>query len=295
MNINHLAIFYAVYREGSISIGAERLHISQPAVSKQLKEFEASLKTVLFDRHPRGVAATQSGELLAIYAAKIFELEAEAEQALSELNGLQSGKLTIGASLTIGNYLLPQILSSFHQMHPAIEVIVTIANTEVVQRKLIDGELDVGLTEGYVETTELEMEVFGEDELVAIAPAGHQILDNLPVTLDRLCSEDFVLRELGSGTREVVERTLAEHGGFVLRAVMSLGDIEAVKRAVLNGIGLGFVSTHSITQECEMKTIERIEVKDFTIRRPLHLLLRRGKYVTNATRALLPILRQARS
>ncbi|MDR3707318.1 MAG: LysR family transcriptional regulator [Capsulimonadaceae bacterium] len=291
MNINHLAIFHAVLQEGSVSLGAERLHISQPAVSKQLKEFEESLNTKLFDRHPKGVRPTEAGELLGGYARRLFALEAEAELALAEMQGLQRGRLVIGASLTIGNYLLPEILSRFHVRYPGVEVNVEIGNTEVIQGKLIDGALDLGFTEGYVEIAELDAAVFGEDELVPIAAPEHSIFATRPVTLEALCREDFVLREQGSGTREVMERALAARG-FTLRSVMTFGDIEACKRAVAAGIGIGIVSAHTIAMELALGKVERIEVADFAIRRPLHLLTLRGKYQTRAARALLALLRQ---
>ena len=105
MNLNHLAIFHAVAREGSITLGAERLHISQPAVSKQLQELEKSLGTLLFDRLPRGVRLTETGELLESYARRLFGLEAEAESALAEMRGLERGRLAVGASMTIGGYI----------------------------------------------------------------------------------------------------------------------------------------------------------------------------------------------
>jgi len=289
MNINHLAIFYAVYQEGSISIGAERLHISQPAVSKQLKELETSFKTALFDRGPKGVRPTEAGKLLSGYAHRIFALETEAETAMAELDGLTRGKLTIGASLTIGNYLLPIILSRFHMQYPGVVIDVEIANTVTVQNKLIEGTLDLGLTEGYVESADLEVEIFSEDELVPVAPPEHPIFESSPVSLERLCREDFVLRERGSGTREVMERAIAEQG-YSLHAVMSLGDIEAVKRAVAAGIGIGIISGHALSMELAAGILRRIDVEGFTVKRPLHFLTSRKRYRSKAVQALTPLI-----
>jgi DNA-binding transcriptional LysR family regulator len=286
MNLNHLLIFYCVLQEGSVSMGAERLHISQPAVSKQLKDFEDTLHTKLFDRHAKGVRPTEAGELLGGFARRLFAIEAEAETALAELQGLQRGRLTLGASLTIGNYLLPDILSRFHILYPGVEVNVEIANTEVVQHRLIEGSFDLGFTEGYVQNDDIESQIFDEDELVPIASPEHQIFSWSPVTLEDLCREDFVLREQGSGTREVMERALDERG-FSLRPVMTFSDIEAVKRAVAAGIGIGIVSEHAISMELAIGKIARIQVLDFTIRRPLHVLTLRGKYQTRAACALL--------
>jgi DNA-binding transcriptional LysR family regulator len=289
MNINHLAIFYAVYLEGSVSLGADRLCISQPAVSKQLREFEEQLHTRLFDRHPKGVAPTESGRQLAEYAHKIFALESEAELALSELRGLKRGKLVVGASLTIGNYLLPEKLAEFHRLYPGIEVNLEIANTEMVQKNLVEGSLDIGMTEGYAASEDFQAVVFSEDELVPIAAPDHPLALQEAVTLSRLCREDFVLREHGSGSREVIERAMAARG-CEIHAVMTMSDIEAIKRAVAAGIGIGIVSVHSIALELQLGKLRRINVTDMNICRPLHLLTNKNRYQTHAARALVPLL-----
>lgn len=289
MNLSHLAIFYAVHQEQSVSLGAERLNISQPAVSKQLKQLELSLRTPLFDRHAKGVRPTEAGRLLADYARRIFALEAEAELAVAELHDLKRGAVTVGASLTIGNYLLPQILARFHVRYPGIQVAVQIANTEAVQRRLIDGSLDLGFTEGYVEIDEIEATVFGEDELVPIAAPEHAVFSKPSMTLEELSREEFVLREHGSGTREVIDRAMSARG-IRLRSVMSFGDIEAVKRAIAAGIGIGIVSGAAIATELALGTVRRIVVSDFSLRRQLHMLSLRGKYQTKATRALIALL-----
>ncbi len=289
MNLNHLAIFYAVARESSVTLGAERLHISQPAVSKQLQELERALGTPLFDRLPRGVRLTEAGELLEGYARRLFGLEAEAEAALADLRGLARGTLAVGASMTIGGYLLPDILARFHQKYPGIALHLEIANTEEVQQRLMDGTLDVGLTEGFLEHPELEAAVFREDEMVVIAPPGHPLFSEEPVTAARLCLEPFLVREEGSGTRAVVDRAFADRG-LALRPVMSLGNIEAIKRAAAAGAGIAMVSALSVGLEQEAGTLAVVAVSDLSVRRPLHRLHLRGKHQSHAARAFLELL-----
>ena len=286
MNLNHLAIFHAVAGEGNISRGAERLFISQPAVSKQLAELERHLGTRLFDRLPKGVRLTEAGTLLQAYSSRLFAVEAEAERALAEMQGLQRGRLAIGASTTIGDYLLPSILVRFYARYPGIEIVLEIANTEVIQQKLLAGTLDLGLTEGFVEAEELEATVFLEDALVVIAAPDHPLVNQCPVTLERLCWEPFVLRELGSGTRAVVERVLNERG-FVRHTALSLGSTEAVKRAVAAGAGVAIVSRLSIANEEEKGHLVVIPISDLAIRRPLHRLQVRGRYEGQAVGAFL--------
>lgn len=289
MNLNHLAIFHAVAREGSVTLGAERLHISQPAVSKQLQELERSLGTPLFDRLPRGVRLTEAGELLEGYARRLFGLEAEAETALAELRGLSRGRLAVGASMTIGGYLLPDILARFHRKYPGIDVRLEIANTEEVQQRLIEGTLDVGLTEGFLEHPELEAAVFRSDAMVVIAPPGHPLLAESPVTAERLCQEPFLVREEGSGTRAVVERAFAERG-LTLCAVMSLGNIEAIKRAVSAGLGVAMVSALTVGLEQEAGKLSVVAVSDLCVRRPLHRLHLRGRHQGHAALAFIAAL-----
>jgi DNA-binding transcriptional LysR family regulator len=147
MNINHLAIFHAVAEEGSLTRAAERLHVSQPAVSKQLRELEKSVGMALFHRLSKGVRLTEAGELLAGYARNLFAIEAEAEHALGELRGLERGRLTVGSSTTIGMYLLPQVLAHFHRQFPRIELHLEIANAEQIRQRLTDNTLDLALSE----------------------------------------------------------------------------------------------------------------------------------------------------
>jgi DNA-binding transcriptional LysR family regulator len=189
-----LAIFQAVAEAGSFSRGAEQLCISQPAVSQQVAEFERAMKTRLFDRLPKGARLTQSGVLLLGYARRLSVLESEAEQALAELHGLERGQLTVGASLTIGAYVLPLVFGRFRRQYPGIELALEIANTEAIQTMVLSGAVDLGLTEGLVESSELEANVFQSDELVAIAPVGHFLLGELPVTAARLCREPLIMR-----------------------------------------------------------------------------------------------------
>ena len=289
MNINHLAIFHAVAEEGNISRGAVRLFISQPAVSKQLAELERSLGTRLFDRLPKGVRLTEAGQLLHSHSVRLFAVEAEAERALAELHGLQRGRLAIGASTTIGNYLLPEILARFHGHYPGIEIALEIGNTEVIQHRLREGKLDLGLTEGLVDSKELEAEVFLEDELVAIAAPDHPLLKRKNISLRRLCREPFVLREPGSGTRAVVERALAGQGFTVLKA-LSLGSTEAIKRAVATGVGVAIVSRLSIAVEVETGRLVVIPVSDLSLRRPLHRLQISDRHQGQAVQAFLALL-----
>jgi len=289
MNRNHLALFHAVAQAGGITRGAERLHVSQPAVSKQIKELEDALGIRLLERLPRGSRLTDGGKLLAQYVQRMAVVEEETARAIEEFRGLKRGRLAVGASTTIGAYLLPQVFGVFHRQHPDIELQLEIANTETIQNQLIEGSIEIGLTEGLMEAEHLDSEVFHEDELVAIAPRGHPLLKQKQVTARELCREPFILREAGSGTRAVVERALGKRG-MTVKPVLSLASPEAIKRAVIAGVGIAIVSRLAIGCELQMGSLAVIPVKDLVIRRPLHLQKLQSKNPSPAVSQFLKLL-----
>lgn len=289
MNLNHLAIFYAVAETGSVSGAAARLFISQPAVSKQLREFEETIGLTLFDRLPKGMRLTATGEELRVFAQRIFSTEAAAERRLAELRDARSGRLSIGASMTIGNYLLPTLLARYQRRYPGVEVQLDIANTEVIQHKLLENTLDLGFTEGFVEEGELEAKVFAVDQLVVIAAPGHRFSERTDLRAAELCSEPCLLREPGSGTRAVVERTLAARDLHPI-STMSLGSPEAIKQAVAAGAGISLVSRWTVATELRAGTLIVLPVIDLSVERPLHQLSLRHKHPSRAVEHFLEML-----
>jgi DNA-binding transcriptional LysR family regulator len=274
MNLNHLAIFHAVAEAENLTRAAERLMISQPAVSKQLKEFERAMGTPLFDRLPRGVRLTEAGTVLAGYARRLFALAEEAELAIGELRGLRRGRLRVGASTTIGVYLLPEVFVRFRRAHPGVQLQLEIAASDVLARRLAEGTIDIAYTEGVIAEENLNSSVFAEDQLVAIAPAKHALARKRRVTARMLCEEPFVVRETGSGTQSLVERALAERG-LTVRPAMSLGSTEAIKRAVASGVGVAIVSGLSVAMEVRAKKLAVLKIADLQLRRPMHRVVDR--------------------
>ena len=177
MNPTHLAAFRAVADAGGFVRAAETLLVSQPAVSAHVRELEADLGVALFDRRPRGATLTAAGELLLDYAVRLDALERDARDALLDLAGLRRGRLAVGASTTIGVYLLPGVLGRFRAAHPAVRLSTFIGNTEAVHARLVDGTLDLAVTEGDPppESGGLTSRVFARDELVVIAPPNHPL------------------------------------------------------------------------------------------------------------------------
>jgi DNA-binding transcriptional LysR family regulator len=292
MNLNHLAIFHAVAEAGSVTRAAERLCISQPAVSKQLRELERSLGMALFHRLSKGIQLTEAGQLLRGYSGQLFAVEAEAEQALKELRALQRGAIRIGASTTIGVYLLPEICAQFHQQYPGIEMNLEITNSAGVEHLLRANQIDLALSEGLEPAPDLQAEIFRWDDLVVIAAPNHPLMQQLSVNAAEICGEPFILREPGSGTRAVVEQAL-DRKGLTVQPVMSLGSTEAIKRSVAAGAGLSIVSRMAVTLELETGRLAVLPMTDLSIQRPLYRLRLPGKYEGRATREFVKMLRQA--
>ena len=293
MNRNHLALFHAVAQAGGISAGAEAARVSQPAVSKQIAELEGALGVKLLERLPRGCRLTEAGEILADYAKRWHALETDAARAIEEYRGLKRGRLSLGASLTIGGHLLPRVLAEFHRLYPEIELRVQTANTRQIQAALLDGTIELGFTEGVAEAApELESEVFFEDELVVVAPAGHPLLKRDAVTARELCREPLIVREAGSGTRDVFERALARKG-LKFAPLLELASPEAIKSSVASGMGLAIVSRLIVDLEVRTGTLGIVRLKDLPLRRPLRRQWLRSRTPGPAAAKFLELLAAA--
>ncbi len=281
MNIGQLGLFLAVVEEGSVTRGAERAAVSQPAVSRAVADLERALGTRLLDRGPKGVTPTEAGRVLAEYAVQIFGLEREAEEAMADLRGLRTGRLTLGASTTVGDYLFPPVLARLLAEHPGLDLSMEVANTEAIQEGVAAGRYDVGFTEGAADATRFEVRRFAQDELVVVGPPG--TAPDLP-----LDGAPFILREAGSGTRAVVEAALAE-AGVTPRVLAALGSTAAIKGAVAEGMGLAVVSTLALRSELANGALARV-APQFSIVRPLHRVRLAWRRESPALRALMRLL-----
>lgn len=289
MDLTHLAVVEALAKAGSVSRAADWLMVSQPAVSKQLKQIERAAGVQLFDRLPKGVRPTQAGELLAGYARRIAALQAEAVEALDELRGLHRGRLAVGSSTTIGVYLLPELFVTLRQSHPNIQISLELSNARGVERRLLDGTIDVGFTEVPVEAQAFETHAFREDRLVAIAHPAHPLASHTSVTAAALSKEPFVVHEPSSAAKSQAERALAEMG-LAITPAMTLGSTEAIKRAVAGGVGVALVPQLTIALELRAGTLAMLNVTDLCIRRPLYRVHARGRHRSAAVKAFEAML-----
>ncbi len=291
MNPTHLAAFRAVAESGGFLRAAESLLISQPAVSAHVAALERELGVRLFDRLPRGAALTEAGRLLLSFARRMDAVEAEARAALADLATNRRGRLTIGASTTVGVYLLPELLGRYRAAYPGVELTTVIDNTDAICTRLRDDALDIAVTEGQAPDPALGLDtsVVRDDELVVITPRGHPLAARRRVSAGMLASEPFLEREPGSGTRAVVERAFID-AGVNRRIALVLGHTEAIKRGVIAGLGIAVVSQLAVRDERDAGRLVVIRPVGIDLRRPLHLLTRSGRSLSSAAQHFVGFL-----
>lgn len=289
MITSHLLVFVTVAEKKNFSRAAEALNLTQPAISQQIQSLEEFYGTKLFERTSKRVELTRAGEVLLPYAKEILNISAVAKGAVDDLVGKVTGKLTIGATFTIGEYILPLVLADYAKRFPDVEVSVLIANTEEIGEKALDHSIDIGLVEGRLVHRNLKLTPLMEDEMVLFAPANHPLVGQ-PVTIAELSAEPYILRELGSGTRVVAEEVLASLGVHPAK-VFSMGSTQSIKEAVEAGMGLAILSKWCIRKELQYSTLAQLSPTGFRFTRPLSVLERSGHFQTKAVEEFAALIR----
>jgi DNA-binding transcriptional LysR family regulator len=291
-----LKVFRTVAERLSFRQAAEALYLTQPAVTQQVKILEDELGLQLFDRSGSKVKLTIAGERLLSHAHSIAELAAAAERDLAQLKGVTHGKLQIGASTTIAQYVLPRLLGDFATVYPAIELSVVGANTKHVVDGVVSGKFALGLLEGPAMRRELKSEPFLTDELAVItSPANHESGEGI-VPAEMLNDSRLILREQGSGTRHIVEAALRKAGVRISRAnvIMELDSTEAIKSAVEAGLGIGFVPRRAIHKELRLGTLTELNISGLKIERHFLIVHLRGSQPSPSAAAFLRFARAVR-
>lgn len=263
-----LKVFRTVARRLNFRVAAEELLLTQPAVTQQIKALEAELDVALFDRAAGRIALTAAGVALLPFAEKLAEVSAEAVQAVAATTSRNAGGLTIAASQTIGQYLLPRLIASFLAENPRVEISVVSGNTQGVLETLMEHRAQVGLIEGPAMRQDVRLDPFMEDHMVCVVPAGHEWADE-DVTLTQLREATLVTRELGSGSRKIVEQAF-ERAGLKLREMhvrMTFDSTEGLLSAVEAGLGVAFVSRWAVRAQLALGTLRVARVKGLELGR----------------------------
>ena len=292
MSDRRLQVFHAVARLLSFTKAAEVLHMTQPAVTFQIRQLEEQFDTRLFDRTHNRVSLTEAGRIVFEYAEKIFEQYAEMENAIREMTDDISGSLTIGASTTISEYMLPALLGEFNSKNPDVRLRLRVSNTEGIVSMVENNIIDLGVVEGLVNNKNLLVEVCRQDELVLIVPPKHELAKNESIKLKDILNYPFICREEGSGTREVILDYLYSLGmdKHAMNTCLELGSPEAVKGAVEAGMGLTIVSSASITKELKLGSLVSIPL-DPPLSRDFSFVRQRQKFKVRAIEELLEFAR----
>ncbi|MDK2823934.1 MAG: LysR family transcriptional regulator, transcriptional activator of the cysJI operon [Clostridia bacterium] len=288
-----IRVFLAVAEKRNFSKAAKSLFLTQPAVSFQIQMLEQYYGTVLFDRVNRNITLTAAGELLLKYAQQMSNLQAELEKEMQELTGTIKGRLLIGASTTIGEYILPYLVGSFKKEFPEVDVSLEVANTEEIEKHILDTSLDVGLVEGPVNGRDLVIEKFLDDELVLITPVDHPWVKNKKISVFELSKYPFITREKGSGTRQIMESALKKAGfdPHNLNIIMELGSTTAIKAAVSNGLGVSIISKWAAKEMVKLNKLATITINETEFERQFTVIYHEKKFRTQAVHEFLNYLK----
>ncbi len=283
VSLRQLRVFEAVARLSSYTRAAEELHLSQPAVSMQVRQLEDAVGLALFERVGKSIVLTEAGRETYQYSRSINHSLQEMEEVMEALKGVSRGRLHVAVASTV-NYFAPRLLAAFHQRYPGITPKLDVTNRESLVRLLDANTVDIALMGVPPENVEVESEAFLANPLVVIAPPDHPLAGARAIPLTRLAGEIFVMREPGSGTRQAMERFFKE-SGMAIRHGMQMTRNEAVKQAVRSGLGLSVVSLHTIELELETRRLVVLDVQGFPLDRQWYLVYRSGKRLSPAAGA----------
>jgi len=277
-----LKVFHTVAKRLNFTKAADELCITQPAVSKHIQEIENYFKIKLFDRNGTKIKLTKAGEILLQYTAQLFSTYANLEIELNSLNQTHNGKLRIGASTTIAQYVLPPLLADFHKKFTDIRVSLTINNTEQIEQALQNQDIDFGIIEGQSRNTLFKYTEFISDEIVLTARINHPLAKKETITLDELLNIPLILREPGSGTLEVIAHALKSVGIKIsqLHTEMQLGSTESIKSYLVHSDCMAFLSIHSIAKELRNNEFTIIDLNELSIERKFQFIQSYGDFET---------------
>lgn len=277
MNVTfrQLKVFESVARQLSYTRAAEELHLTQPAVSMQIKQLEDQVGLPLFEQLGKKIFLTEAGREMYHYSRAIAQQLDEAERIIAELKGVQRGRLSIAVAST-ANYFATRLLATFSQRYEHVTISLDVTNRAGLLQHLDDNDDDLVIMGRPPQGLDLIVEPFMKNPLVIIAPPAHPLVGEEKIPLSRIQQETFVVRERGSGTRNAMEQFFADKGVQITTG-MEMNSNEAIKQAVEAGLGLGIVSIHTLELELELKRLAVLDVEGFPITRHWYIVHRQGK------------------
>lgn len=285
--LQQLRILKAIASEKSFTRAADLLFVSQPSLSKQIKALESRLNISLINRENNTISLTEAGQLFLDYAERILALCEESCRALNDLKTGDRGNLIVGASQTIGTYLMPRVLALFAQNYPQINIKVQVDSTRIIAKNVRDGEIDIAVVGGNVpEELEkyLEIEALANDELILILPKSHPFALKKTISKEDLYHLNFITLNSNSTIRKLIDNILTDNNIRTkqFNVIMQLNSIEAIKTAVSLGLGAAFISSSAIEKEIELETIEIVTIENIKITRTLCIITNPDCYRSKA-------------
>lgn len=277
-----LKTFVTVVEHKNLSRAAEELYLTHPNVISQIQSLEEELGTKLVDGTSNHLELTESGEIYYQYAKQILILQDKAKQEIKQLSNVVTGTLKVGASYTIGEYILPFVVADVAAHYPKVEIETSIANTEEIIKAVHDHHLNIALVEGEVNCSDLSVHPMMEDEIILVVPNQHPLARLPIVTSEHLQDQVWILRECGSGTRAFSDKLIKEWG-IKVRKTYIFGSGQAVKQAVTAGLGIALVSRWIVRKELNAKELKSIRIKGKRLTRSFYLIGPKDQEMTEAT------------
>ncbi|MDF2634086.1 MAG: transcriptional regulator, LysR family [Pelosinus sp.] len=277
MTLRHLYVFLCVCDEGNMTAAAKKLYIAQPSVSQAIFELEKHYHVKLFERLGRKLFVTFAGQKLLTYARHIVNLNQEVEEAMKEVN--DNGILRLGASVTVGTYILHSMIGEFMRYNPKVKVVSSVNNTTVIEGMLLADQLDIGLVEGKVQSQGIVHMPFMEDELVLVSSVSHPFAKEGKISIAELEHEEFLLREEGSGTRKLFESVMHDRG-INWSIIGVYNNAETIKNAVAAGLGLSVMSWMAVHKEVERRELAIIKIDEVSFKRQFSIIYHKNKYLS---------------
>jgi DNA-binding transcriptional LysR family regulator len=286
MTLRHLKIFVAVCECNGITAAAEKLYLAQPAVSLAISQLEDYYNVKLFDRISRKLCITETGKQLLNYATHIVSLFNEMENSIE--NWDRTGIMRIGTSISIGNELLPKLINDFKKQYPELKIQVVIDNSENIENKVLLNDIDFGLIEGIIHSEQIKYEKFMDDKLVVVCGHEHPLAAEDEINIQTLKEYDFILREKGSGGRELFDSTIMINN-IEIKPIWESISTQAIIKAVKHGIGISILPFLLVREELESGTLKAVKVKDISFDRPFYIIYHKNKYLTDISKAFLKL------
>lgn len=280
MNFRKLNIFYETAQCLNMTKVAKQLYISQPSISQAISELEEELEVRLFDRIGKKLYLTYEGEIYLTYVRRILNLQKEGLETIKSYNCGKKGKIIIGASTTIGTYILPNIIKKFNEKYKEIDISLIIENTEHIEVLLLENKIDFAFVEGSVNAKEILVEKIWDDKLIFVANNDNELVKRNKPELSELKNNKIVMREAGSGTRKIVEGYLKSNN-IDYNIAMEIGNSEAIASIVEAGLGVACISYKCVEDKLNAGRLKKIDFKDFNLRRDLYFIKHNDKILSS--------------